>query len=341
MTRSSEGGSCRTRAEASKGQRGDGEPDRSRIAEAEGNPRKGEMRSTRPERQAILWRMSSSELDPKVECQAARGGDRSLRSLRLRLSPIDHAATSLRDLDLVWDKRYGASSLRRVSIRNVPAGRVAASLCLSRFNASLNRSFVLRAPRHCIARRAEVDMPRQSLPETTTPHIEKLKYLLATSALLSPSLYDALELFPSATSFEEYKGKGKQKELPVATWPDGWTTIGQTRQDRDAWANTRLLVRFLINVSKRAARGLDAGASNAVHAPMDAGRSSAAATRNFGRGAAHAEDAESTSIKAVRDFITEAQRLDRLIEAAMDRFATTELYVDPTANPPSPLRAHN
>ena len=53
------------------------------------------MRSTRPERQAILWRMSSSELDPKVECQAARGGDRSLRSLRLRLSPIDQAATIL------------------------------------------------------------------------------------------------------------------------------------------------------------------------------------------------------------------------------------------------------
>ncbi|GAA6013516.1 hypothetical protein JCM11491_006107 [Sporobolomyces phaffii] len=76
-------------------------------------------------------------------------------------------------------------------------------------------------------------------PEVPVSHddrleVEHVKYLLATSALLSPTLPDALQLYPPAPAPAAAPARS-------IAWPQGWDSFGETWRDRDALSNARHL----------------------------------------------------------------------------------------------------
>lgn len=89
---------------------------------------------------------------------------------------------------------------------------------------------------------------------------ERLKYLLATSSLLTPKLADAISSYPASLN----TGRVESSLDPVNTirpqlvsaaasskrvsWPEDWCKRGQGWRDRNAWANARCLVQGLFQL---------------------------------------------------------------------------------------------
>ncbi|BGP24267.1 hypothetical protein Rt10032_c03g1607 [Rhodotorula toruloides] len=100
---------------------------------------------------------------------------------------------------------------------------------------------------------------------TQTRHaasIERVKYALATSALLSAKLGDALQLYPPLEVLEKQraaagrvkgKGKGPLRKGAVtvkkADWPSGWDSVGQGVLERGVLGNAQAALKGLAGAS--------------------------------------------------------------------------------------------
>ncbi|BGP31675.1 hypothetical protein JCM10296v2_003449 [Rhodotorula toruloides] len=161
---------------------------------------------------------------------------------------------------------------------------------------------------------------RPSPPRRTqTRHaasIERVKYALATSALLSAKLGDALQLYPPLEALEKQraeagraKGKGRaklQKRVVVegkAEWPSGWDSAGQG-----------MLERGVLGSAQAALSGL-AGALS-----LFSKRDSASVGPGAGLAAVEEEEPRTTPQEAVlasvERFISASQELDLRVAAA-------------------------
>ncbi|GAA5907583.1 uncharacterized protein JCM6883_001824 [Sporobolomyces salmoneus] len=169
----------------------------------------------------------------------------------------------------------------------------------------------------------DADIPEPSLPATIPPslHLEKLKYILATSALLSPSLCDALELYPPLKPND----KGKRKEVRTLEWPEDWESFGQNWQDRDAWDNAR---RFL-QTWFEATRCLTMGNRPIARLYLPSHSRAIVETGQSGEGGGGGgvpRRVELASAREMEDFVEKAQQLDRRIEESLNRLETTQRY---------------
>ncbi|BGP15733.1 hypothetical protein JCM10213_007972 [Rhodosporidiobolus nylandii] len=91
--------------------------------------------------------------------------------------------------------------------------------------------------------------------------LERLKYALATSALLSAKLGDAVQLYPplealsapSSSSDVKGKGKGRAEEAGGVDelWPEDWQTAGQSWADRGAVENAERALKGLVGALRR------------------------------------------------------------------------------------------
>ncbi|GAA5849799.1 hypothetical protein JCM8547_000566 [Rhodosporidiobolus lusitaniae] len=103
--------------------------------------------------------------------------------------------------------------------------------------------------------------PRTKRAEAAT---ERIKYALATSALLSVKLSDALQLYPplEALRGEGRKGKGKERQVEgeagdrtaKTSWPEDWQERGQGWRDRTAMGNAEVALGGLVKALKRFSR---------------------------------------------------------------------------------------
>ncbi|EGU11897.1 Pathogenesis-related protein 1-like protein [Rhodotorula toruloides ATCC 204091] len=165
---------------------------------------------------------------------------------------------------------------------------------------------------------------------TQTRHaasIERVKYALATSALLSAKLGDALQLYPPLEALEKQraaagrsKGKGKAQLQKrdvgevKAEWPSGWDSAGQGMLERGVLGN-----------AQAALSGL-AGALSLFSKPDQA-------SVGNGAGLATVEEEEPRTtpqeavLASVERFIAASQELDLRVAAALT--AIKELESDP------------
>lgn len=157
---------------------------------------------------------------------------------------------------------------------------------------------------------------------------ERIKYALATSALLSANLRDALQLYPplEQLALEEdpsvqtrSKGKGKERQGTIIAekttqWPEGWEEAGLGFRDRSVLGNAAAalsaLTRSLSSLSLGPAAALPSGAG---HQQERAGEAASGDKRKQ-RVERPAQDA---AIRAVQGFVAGAQELDLRIAAAL------------------------
>ncbi|GAA5901604.1 hypothetical protein JCM6882_006020 [Rhodosporidiobolus microsporus] len=145
---------------------------------------------------------------------------------------------------------------------------------------------------------------------------ERLKYALATSALLSAKLADALQLYPPLEALEASNlsagrdAKGKQRAEDAAegseggvSWPADWENVGQGWQDRGVVGNAEVALGGLVSALKRLSRASTA-------APVAAtGRRAQAGNGRPGP--------EEKAVERVEEFIAAAQELDLRVAAAL------------------------
>ncbi|GAA5920882.1 hypothetical protein JCM1841_002367 [Sporobolomyces salmonicolor] len=184
--------------------------------------------------------------------------------------------------------------------------------------------------------------PRPPRSRTTpSPHAERLKYVLATSALLSVQLSDALELYPPLTTLTRQgtvdgtqQGKGKSK----LEWPAGWDTRGQGWLDRDALGNAHAALKGLVAVVQRLSGG--SGSSSGAALVLTAAAPPSVQDEKGGK-------KDNGALESVEVFVRAAQELDLRIAKAMealevlegteDRLAPGQLSCPSSASPPRPL----
>ncbi|GAA5859912.1 hypothetical protein JCM1840_001793 [Sporobolomyces johnsonii] len=180
-----------------------------------------------------------------------------------------------------------------------------------------------------------------SPPATPSPHAERLKYALGTSALLSAQLSDALELYPPLAALTQQatvEGAQERKGKSKLEWPAGWDTRGQGWLDRDALGNAHAALKGLVAVVQRLSGG--SGPSSGVAPVLSA---PAPPSSRAGKGGKKDDGA----LKEVELFIRAAQELDLRIAKAMealkvldgieDRLAPEQLGYSYSASPPRPL----
>ncbi|GAA6024240.1 hypothetical protein JCM10207_006968 [Rhodosporidiobolus poonsookiae] len=179
-------------------------------------------------------------------------------------------------------------------------------------------------------------LPRQtSPPRTRSPAAEaateRLKYILATSALLSVKLGDAIQLYPpldsvSSPSFSRAdRGKGKQRaenqdeeddddgtQTPKADWPQDWENRGQGWADRGVLGTAEVALGGLVSALKRLSR---AGPPLIVLS-----ESTPRAGRRVGAGTGIEEE----TVQRVEEFVQAAQELDLRIAAALNAIKELE-----------------
>ncbi|GAA5906404.1 hypothetical protein JCM5296_000447 [Sporobolomyces johnsonii] len=180
-----------------------------------------------------------------------------------------------------------------------------------------------------------------SPPATPSPHAERLKYALGTSALLSAQLSDALELYPPLAALAQQgtvEGAQERKGKSKLEWPAGWDTRGQGWLDRDALGNAHAALKGLVAVVQRLSGGSGpaSGAAPVLSAPAPpSSRANEGGKKDDG------------ALKEVELFIRAAQELDLRIAKAMealkvldgieDRLAPEQLGYSYSASPPRPL----
>ncbi|GAA6003298.1 hypothetical protein JCM5350_007588, partial [Sporobolomyces pararoseus] len=155
--------------------------------------------------------------------------------------------------------------------------------------------------------------------------IESLKYLIATSSLLSPSLYDALQLYPPLLNNESNDTKGKRRMKTqeeeggsnLVTWPQEWETFGQDWRDRQ-----------LLDNASRALKGLVQTVKSLTLKAQPATQQSVLVNQSILRVNSKAEESSSSRdgegmVKEVRDFIEKAQQLDRKIQQVLNQIEQT------------------
>ncbi|BGP56205.1 hypothetical protein JCM8202v2_003818 [Rhodotorula sphaerocarpa] len=179
------------------------------------------------------------------------------------------------------------------------------------------------APRPLIRRRTTTHRPHHYAAAT-----ERIKYALATSALLSANLRDALQLYPplEQLALEEdpsvqtrSKGKGKERQGTITAekttqWPEGWEEAGLGFRDRSVLGNAAAalsaLTRSLSSLSLGPAAALPSGAG---HQQERAGDAASGDKRKQGV----ERPAQDAAIRAVQGFVAGAQELDLRIAAAL------------------------
>ncbi|GAA5990877.1 hypothetical protein JCM10908_000061 [Rhodotorula pacifica] len=163
---------------------------------------------------------------------------------------------------------------------------------------------------------------------------ERIKYALATSALLSANLRDALQLYPPLDQIApppptDLKGKGKAKtavvaafeKAPTTQWPQGWDQAGLSMRDRSLVGNATAALSALT-------RSLSF-LSSSLSSPPSALAFSAAqnSTRNESQGNVKTKlekPAQDAAFQAVQAFIAAAQELDLRVAAALSAIKELE-----------------
>lgn len=193
---------------------------------------------------------------------------------------------------------------RRVSIRP-DSPRSALSLARCGLHTEVN------IPEQALEDNQESTVPSSSSPSSLpNPQVERLKYTLATSALLSPSLSDVLELCPPLHTLV----RGKRKETQIVTWPREWETVGHSWQDRDALTNTRCVLKGLVEIVKKVSQGEPPRIDTRAISKIVAGRS----TRQ------DKERAGDVPSQILDEFVQRAHLLDRRIEEVLNGLEWSE-----------------
>jgi len=158
--------------------------------------------------------------------------------------------------------------------------------------------------------------PRKAADDNT---LERSKYTLATSALLSTTIQDALQLYPPLQQLVEQtrnndgarnKGKGKGKQ--IVSWPKEWDTIGHTWQDRTMLNNTRVFLEELVEIVK-------GGLLNGTPPKKPLVQLVRGGREGKRQGKDNKEDG---MLKSVEEFVRFAQELDWRIAQVLDSIST-------------------
>ncbi|GAA5968865.1 hypothetical protein JCM11641_000762 [Rhodosporidiobolus odoratus] len=167
----------------------------------------------------------------------------------------------------------------------------------------------LRSPPH--SRPSSAHRPARNKRQTAT--LERIKYSLATSALLSANLGDAIQLYPPLEALASTSSKGKQRaKIPAEvqgknqsvglSWPEDWQTAGQGWTDRTALDNAGAALQGLVGALRRFSRSAPTE-SNTL------GISVLALTQS---------EPEHLALEALEEFVRAGQELDLRVAAALN-----------------------
>ncbi|GAA5837897.1 hypothetical protein JCM9279_004060 [Rhodotorula babjevae] len=159
--------------------------------------------------------------------------------------------------------------------------------------------------------------------------VERVKYAIATSALLSAKLADALQVYPPLDALEARqpaprpdttssrprsalkrpaKGKGKER-AKAADWGSGWETRGQGVTERGVLGSAQAALSGLVGALGRLSTRVDHGSlESVVEEEEDAAQAPAA------QGPATPQDA---LLATVEDFVAASQELDLRVATAL------------------------
>ncbi|GAA5880437.1 hypothetical protein JCM3774_005191 [Rhodotorula dairenensis] len=175
--------------------------------------------------------------------------------------------------------------------------------------------------------------PRMSSYAAAT---ERIKYSLATSALLSANLRDALQLYPplnqlelaSSSSLNKGKGKGKARAIkppPTTQWPQGWEHAGQPRFTSPpqlvadaAQAALKALSLSLARFSSLSSSSSPVAATTPASSPSAAAAAAGSPTRT------RRPPPLDAATEAVDRFVAHAQELDLRVAAALSAIKELE-----------------
>ncbi|GAA5941937.1 uncharacterized protein JCM15063_004249 [Sporobolomyces koalae] len=160
-----------------------------------------------------------------------------------------------------------------------------------------------------------------AVPRSGAEPYEQVKFTLATSALLSATVEDALELYPTLSTLVQqdtiartanarHGGAAQGQRAKVTLWPDAWDTVGQTWRDRDTLSNLR---EALSECVQRLQRLSIADSPGRIAQPLNAAvQAPSSQTRRH-------DTVEVELLTKVESWVRNAQMLDWTIALAMAR----------------------